>query len=311
VAALVAALATALADLHELGIVHGHVDASHVLVGVAGRPVLCGFGDGDPPARPHDDVAALGALLVELLGSDEVGEPIPDRRWWRARPWAGWERRALLLLADQASAEPPTRRPTARRLAAAIADAVPSPGGEPPRARHVRAEPAEDDDLARLRATAVADPPAPRTRRGLAVTAVGLVLTALAGRIALADDPPNGTAPPPLATVAPAEIHTATPVRGSVLEAGGRQYRVGQPGDAVLVEDWDCDGEATPALLRPATGEVFVFPRWIDDGTLAVRPAVQLDDARALLSEVGDGACPTLAVRTASGDLVPVHGTDG
>ena len=125
VASLAAGVASTLADLHDLGIVHGRLDASHVLVGDHGRPVLCGFGDGEPPARPADDVAALGALLDRWLGTDDAGEPIPERRWWGRRRWDGWDRRALLLLADQAVADPPTCRPTARRLAAAIADAVP------------------------------------------------------------------------------------------------------------------------------------------------------------------------------------------
>ena len=50
--------------------VHGRLDASHILVGDHGRPVLCGFGDGCVDARPEDDVAALGVLLGDLLGGD-------------------------------------------------------------------------------------------------------------------------------------------------------------------------------------------------------------------------------------------------
>jgi hypothetical protein len=30
----------------------------------------------------------------------------------------------------------------------------------------------------------------------------------------------------------------------------------------VVIGDWNCDGLGTPALLRPATGEVFVFSTW-------------------------------------------------
>ena len=89
---------------------------------------------------------------------------------------------------------------------------------------------------------------------------------------------------PPSTTVLP-EVRTATPLEGSVLESDGRRYRVGQAGDAVLVGDWDCDGRPTPALFRPATGEVFVFPRWIDDGRLAVEAIARVDGARALLGD--------------------------
>ena len=124
--------------------------------------MLCGLGDGEPPAQPEDDVAALGALLVHLLGTDETGEPIPERRWRGHRAWTGWDRRALLLLADQAAAEPPTRRPTARRLAAAIADAVPGTAriDEPPIAAPSSAGPGEVHGIDRLRATALVEVPA-------------------------------------------------------------------------------------------------------------------------------------------------------
>ena len=102
------------------------------------------------------------------------------------------------------------------------------------------------------------------------------------------------------------EVRTATRVASAGLEAGGRRYRVGQVGDEVLVDDWDCDGDPTPALLRPGTGEVFVFPRWVEVGTLAVEPEAQIAGAHALLSETAEGACPTLVVRTAAGEVVPV-----
>ena len=44
VAGLGCAVATILADLHDLGIVHGAVGTDHVLVGTDGRPVLCSLG---------------------------------------------------------------------------------------------------------------------------------------------------------------------------------------------------------------------------------------------------------------------------
>src|SRR3990170_1337111 len=94
-AGLVAALATTVADLHDLGIVHGRITADHVLVDAGGRPVLCGLAGagrvgsqppGAPaPLAPADDVAALGALLGGLVAPDGGGplgdwEPIPERR---------------------------------------------------------------------------------------------------------------------------------------------------------------------------------------------------------------------------------------
>lgn len=132
-AAILAAVASTIADLHELGIIHGRLDSSHVLVGIDGRPRLCGLcgpesGGAEPP--PADDVAAIAGLMDDLVGPEAEVEPIPDRRWGRRR-WSGYQRRALQTLADQAGHEDPARRPTARALAAAIASAIPEARIEP------------------------------------------------------------------------------------------------------------------------------------------------------------------------------------
>jgi len=317
-AAVIAAVAATLADLHRLGLVHGRLDASHVLVCDHGRPVLCGFGDGSAAAGPEDDVAALGALLADLVGGDHELEPIPERRWRGRQRWSGWDRRALLLLADQACAEPATRRPTARRLAASISDAVPDlvrlapPHGRPVDEHTGGSDGDETDPIERLRASALVDTERrtvrPRTI-ALAVAGAGLLV---AGVMWLGSEgPPNAAAPaidvePSPTSSTAGEQHTATAVEDSVLTVGGRRYRVGQAGDEVLVEDWDCDGTSTPALLRPGTGEVFIFPRWIERAELAIEPVLQVAGADALVSEVTPSGCPTLAVRTPSGDLVPV-----
>lgn len=299
VASLAAGLAATLADLHDLGVVHGRVDASHVLVGPEGRPVLCGLGPGVPAACPHDDVAAVGALLVELLGPDDGGEPIPDRRWRRRRGWAGWDRPSLLLLADQAAAEPPSRRPTARRLAAAIAEVAPAgaPVGERPGPEAPAASGPEIDAIESVRASALVDRARPTVRPPAALVVGAVVLVLAAGAARVLGEAPQEAAP---------ERRTATPVADAVVRHGGVRYRVGEPGDHLLVEDWDCDGLATPALLRPATGEVFVFPRWIERGVSVIGPVAAVDRAEALVSDGGRDDCPALAVRTRDGALVPI-----
>jgi hypothetical protein len=311
VAGLVAGLAATLADLHALGIVHGRIDATHVLVGEHGRPILCGFGAGDDPADPEDDVAAIGGLLVDLLGTDEQGEPIPERRWRIHRPGTGWDRRALLLLADQAAAEPATRRPTARRLAGAIADVVPAAPVGRPSALEAGGDLDQADPIERLRATAVVDEPrSARPTRALVVAVLSAALLVGAFVRLLGDEPaPSRTdlaAPPSSTGATPTPTRTVGSVGGPDLHRDGRRYRVGQAGDELLVDDWDCDGDATPALLRPATGEVFVFPRWVAEGSLAVEPVALVDGAQALLSEHDAGACPSLAVRTSTGHVVAV-----
>ena len=115
VADMVGGLASTLADLHEMGIVHGAVTAEHVIVGPDGRPVLCGFGSagrvgeaspgGDVELQPSTDVAALGRLLRRIA--------------------TGPEARVLRRIAEAAMADDPGAMPSARDLAAQLATAVP------------------------------------------------------------------------------------------------------------------------------------------------------------------------------------------
>ena len=46
-----AAIATVVADLHDLGVVHGDLDPTHVLFDEAGAPVLCSLGRGSLVGR--------------------------------------------------------------------------------------------------------------------------------------------------------------------------------------------------------------------------------------------------------------------
>jgi len=134
VAGLARELATTLADLHELGIVHGAVAPEHVLVDADGRPVLCGFASAgrageagpadDQELHPANDVAALGRLLRRLA--------------------TGPDARSLRRIAEAATADDPATRPSAREVASEVATAVPGarlpirpadavPGGVPVR----------------------------------------------------------------------------------------------------------------------------------------------------------------------------------
>lgn len=259
--ALVTALATTVADLHDLGVVHGRIDPAHVLVGEVGRGILCGFGPGDRHARPEDDVAALGRILTSLMGAEEHPEPIPERWWGRRSPRLGWERRALLSIADQATADAVEGRPSARRLAALLAAAVPA-------TEHGAASPsvATLDPLEDLHATIA---PEGQGRRWwpVALLGGGVLLLVLAGAIRGGRGAESAVRGGAVASTTAAEdqgsVSRSTALPDLEVEAGGRRYRVGQAGDRVLVGDWRCDGDPEPALLRPSTGEVFVFRGWI------------------------------------------------
>ena len=150
VAGVVGAVAATLADLHELGIVHGAVVPEHVLLGPDGRPVLCGFGSAgrvgeDDELHPSTDVAALGRLLRRLATG-------PD-----ARP--------LRRMAEAATADDPAARPSAGDLAAETGGRGP---GRP--ASHPRSEaPAwarPGPDLRALVAGAAGRAAAPSTASG-------------------------------------------------------------------------------------------------------------------------------------------------
>jgi hypothetical protein len=52
------------------------------------------------------------------------------------------------------------------------------------------------------------------------------------------------------------------PITGGVLLTATGRYQVGEPGDVVVVGRWWCGAVATPALLQPATGAVWVFATW-------------------------------------------------
>jgi serine/threonine protein kinase len=43
---------------------------------------------------------------------------------------------------------------------------------------------------------------------------------------------------------------------------GPQHFRLGLPGDVLLIGDWDGDHRASPALYRPSTGAVFEFDAW-------------------------------------------------
>lgn len=77
----------------------------------------------------------------------------------------------------------------------------------------------------------------------------------------------------------------------SIVEDGGRRYAIGSATDRVVVGDWDCDGVATPAVLRPSTGEVSVFARWSGPGeTVVATPLTVVPGATGLQAVTTPGS---------------------
>lgn len=90
--------------------------------------------------------------------------------------------------------------------------------------------------------------------------------------------------------------------------AGGARWALGEPGDLVVVGDWDCDGGATAAVLRPGTGEVFVFPRWAPAGQpLTVAAVDRVRHAVGLRAERDGDGCDRLLVERTTGPTTAVR----
>jgi serine/threonine protein kinase len=318
-AALLAAVASTLADLHSMGVVHGRVDPSHLVLAPDGRPVLCGFsgatldpGDGDP--QPHDDVAGVGRLARHLLDPDTEPEPIPERRGgWRLhrRPrWTGYQQRALLTLADQATAHDPRHRPSARAFAAAVTEAFPGASLSPPEPRL----PAGATVAPLNRPAAPPRRPVPPSRRrrwrpagaALAAAATGIVgLSSLAAGVgvlrtgerpevrAAADETPPASTAPPSPSTSPPQPTSSTTSTTSPDEPQGGGTGSGCPAAAGPVADLDGDGCAGP--LRVEQGVVDT-----DGGRFAVG---EPDDDVVLGDWDCDGSSTPAVLRTGTGDV--------
>jgi hypothetical protein len=90
-------------------------------------------------------------------------------------------------------------------------------------------------------------------------------------------------------------------VDGRTVSAGGTRWALGEPGDLVTVGDWHCGG-ATPVLLRPTTGEVFVFDGWAAPGEpVTVEPTRRVAAATGLDATPSADGCDRLVVRLAGG----------
>jgi len=277
----VAAVATALAELHEAGLAHGDVRGEAVLVGAGG---LVELQPGPGVGAPADDVAAAGRLLERLC------ELCPPRsRGRRARRGRSLLRppepvAALRSLGERAADPEPERRLSARSLAAAALDRVPDaclPGSRP------EAVPEQSARPRRRRVVPIA----------AAVVAAVLAATAAVRFAGAGRDRAGPTTAGRQFAGAPVDY------TGGVLTAAGTRYAVGQPGDVVAVADWGCSGRATVALLRPGTGQVWLFPSWAAGGEdVTARLVGRVDDAVGLAARPGPTpACPALEVSRAAG----------
>lgn len=329
VLAVVAQVATILARLHDAGIVHGRCSADHV-VGSGDEVALCGLSgasvaaDGER-ADPAVDTERFAELVRETCAGDSE----------RAR-------RARAAVGGLAVAPPTTNlRVVASELAglAGVGRARPAAPARVLRPRRTERRHRRRLPTPRLPSSLVSAGP---TRQLAATAAAAALAVAVVGGAALtwADDSssreahlqqptPQATEQPdrPTTTAPSASLDAAPPTSepgvrvwpdppepeavdatasGAVVDHDGVRYEIGDTGDLVVVGDWDCDGEATPSVVRAGDGSVWTFDRWAAEGEVMTARSVGVAPLPLTATVTPEaGGCDVLRVATGDGrDLV-------
>lgn len=281
--AVAAAVAAALGELHDAGLVHGALDPDRVAVDETGAVSLLPATDPvGAEVQPSDDVAALGRLLAWLA------ERAPDRP---VRSGSGLLRgfdpaELLAELGRRCLAAAPDDRPAARAVADTLHRRLPE---------------------ARASLPSGAERPARRRRPTIdRRTALGsMAAVALLGAVVAPARCATSSAAAPKPK--PEPVTEPSHWADGVLTVGTRRYAVGTRGDDVLVGRWACLPSSV-ALLRRATGEVVAFDRFADHERPTVgRVVARVPGARRLVRRDTQKGCAALAVATADGRTVPLH----
>ena len=111
--------------------------------------------------------------------------------------------------------------------------------------------------------------------------------------------PPD--APAPADSSAASDEAVSVRDAAAVIERGGRRYAIGIAGDFVETGDWDCDGQDTPAIVRPSTGGVVLFDAWPGPGETISLPVRWSVDSPTGADAVAHGQCDLLRVYTTAG----------
>ena len=145
----------------------------------------------------------------------------------------------------------------------------------------------------------------PGRRVGIATATVVVALAIVAGTRLQ-----SGAAPSPQKTPLPScQLRTGTTVdvdndgctdvvsvQNGKVTINGERYAVGDPGDEMAIGNWNCTGKTTLALLRPATGELFVFDSWPKAGDSAKPRVLQTGTPATGLHAVPTDGCDALGV---------------
>jgi hypothetical protein len=150
----------------------------------------------------------------------------------------------LRNIAARATASDPSARPTMSGLAATLHAAA----GVSPRSSRRRRRPVSV--LVPAAAVALVVLAVPR-HHGRAGSGQAIVTTQTIA-------PTSSTT----STTPPIRPPSGVKVAGNTVERDGVRWTVGRPDDVLAVGDFACNGSITAAVLRPATGQVWLFAEW-------------------------------------------------
>lgn len=324
-ATLMAEVADIVDALHGRGLSHGRLTPDHVLIDADGDPVLTGLAEARPltVGSARADVEQLGALLTDLVAPLGDGDPFAPR-WPQAASDDG-RRGAVLTLAD-AAASPAThmtagdlrdglraliapearersgrRVPRRRRWAAIALGAILAvgmaarTGGSGASATHLASGPAST--VIPL-ITAPSTEPVSRPPSPSAAPSAPPTISAPQSTTRRPSSPPE-VRPTPRACPGAGGSHLDVDGDGcpddvrvvdNLVTVGGDTRAFGDDGDVAAIGDWDCDGRASVAVLRPTSGEIFVFPPWgARTDVITVAPVTRLPGATDLVGRLADG----------------------
>jgi tRNA A-37 threonylcarbamoyl transferase component Bud32 len=87
-----------------------------------------------------------------------------------------------------------------------------------------------------------------------------------------------------------------------VVIINNERYAVGEPTDEVAIGNWSCNDKITLALLRPSTGEVFVFDEWPAAGKDAQPRTLQTGSPTTGLHAIHNDDCDAIGVANGTFD---------
>ncbi len=251
-----------LAATHRQGFVHGALSARSLLVSVDGL-WLTGFGPPTgEPATAEDDRAALDQLLAGLQPNSGAK---CTQEVHSAPDFGGSDAAPPPRLLPRPAAAAPDRRPLivgvsvvgALVVLVAIAAAWLTGGTGHPSVTVARTTVVPTTRDPATSPTASVDDPGPPAK----ATCPGADPAIPAGAVAVAGDP-SGAGCTVTVVWWPDRAEADRPE-----DSGSRsRFILGDPGDQLVLGDWDGDGRDTPALYDPQRGALIRFDGWAEPG---------------------------------------------